>query len=544
MSGLRLPGTCALVEDELVSFATAVIEASGAAGRLEATLARSTGRRRSLQVRAVLVALLALAMDGRPLHLSEVTRLLYTRLSPKSKEGLQVSGTAGSRKCFLARYRCVRYLFHQMLEEMDPSLERKNRVVSVAELMAKRRKLTGAEVTRRRRALESFLGSLLEASASVLEAEELSGYDGSVGLDATVVPLYSRGPSRRSGTCASDPDGGWYVREGDHRELEDHKGRKRSKVAWALEATIVTMARGPGETPQHPNLALGLVLARPGENPGGVGVRVLGSLVARGYKPGFLGADRGYTQVAPEHFHLPVRALGYSLVMDYKENDLGRQANSGGAVLVDGCFYCPAMPEPLVSATGDRRAATINEVTFTARIAARSAYRLVRKSGPDKDGYERFSCPAVGGHPHVICPLRPTSAAAIGKIPVLSPPREPPKVCTQQAITIAADLGARHRQELAFGTERWARVYSTCRNTIEGWNGFVKDAAHECLAAPSRRRVRGIAAQSVFCAFLLMAANIRKIRAYRELVADQRTGEIAERARRRRMSLADYRAPP
>jgi len=110
--------------------------------------------------------------------------------------------------------------------------------------------------------------------------------------------------------------------------------------------------------------------------------------------------------------------MGYRIVMDYKQNDLGRQANSGGAVLVDGCFYCPALPELLVSATGDQRAGT------------------------------------------------------------------------------------------------------------------------------SRRRVRGIAAQSVFCAFLLMAANIRKIRAYRELVADRRTGEIAERARRRRMSIAEYRGPP
>ena len=72
----------------------------------------------------------------------------------------------------------------------------------------------------------------------------------------------------------------------------------------------------------------------------------------------------------------------------------------------------------------------------------------------------------------------------------------------------------------------------------------MKDAAHEDLAAPSRRRVRGIAAQSLFCAFLLMAANLRKIRAYRELVADRRTGEIAERARRRRMSIAEYRGPP
>ncbi len=447
-----------LVEDEVVSFATEVIERSGAAGRLEASLVRSTGRPRSLQVRAILVALLLLAMDGRPLHLSEVTKLLYRRLSAGCKERLDISGEVGSRNCFLARYRCVRYLFHQMLEEMDPSLEHKNRVVSLGELKSKRRKLTVADASKRLHALESFVNSLLEASALVLEAEEMSSYDGSVGLDATVVPLYSRGPSRRSGTCASDPDGGWYVREGDHRELEDHKGRKRSKVAWALEATIATMARGPGRTPQHPNLALGLVLARPGEDPGGVGVRVLASLVARGYKPGFLGADRGYTQVTPEHFHLPVRALGYSLVMDYKGQDLGRQANSGGAVLVDGCFYCPAMPEPLVSATGDRRAATINETTFSARLKARSAYRLVRKSRPDKDGYERFSCPAVGGHPHVICPLRPTSAAAIGKIPVLLAPVKPPKVCTQQAITIAPDVGARHRQELAFGTERWARV--------------------------------------------------------------------------------------
>ena len=164
-------------------------------------------------------------------------------------------------------------------------------------------------------------------------------------------------------------------------------------------------------------------------------------LSSRGYKPGFLGADRGYTQVLAEHFHLPVRAIGYRIVMDYKRQDLGRQANSGGAVLVDGCFYCPAMPEALVSASGDHRAGTIDEATFTARLKARASYRLVRKSGPDADGYERYSCPAVGGHPHVVCPLRPTSSAAVGKIPVLSAPLQPPKVCTQQAITIAPDVG-------------------------------------------------------------------------------------------------------
>jgi hypothetical protein len=36
------------------------------------------------------------------------------------------------------------------------------------------------------------------------------------------------------------------------------------------------------------------------------------------------------------------------------------------------------------------------------------------------------------------------------------------------------------------------------RNTIEGLNGYAKDPAHQALAQPARRRVRGIAAQSIF----------------------------------------------
>ena len=68
------------------------------------------------------------------------------------------------------------------------------------------------------------------------------------------------------------------------------------------------------------------------------------------------------------------------------------------------------------------------------------------------------------------------------------------------------------------------------RNTIEGLNGYAKDTAHQALAQPGRRRVRGIAACSLFTALLLMAANIRKIRAWRALTAD--TTRITRRARR------------
>ncbi len=303
------------------------------------------------------------------------------------------------------------------------------------------------------------------------------------------------------------------------------------------------MGRPPGAVPDLPNLALGLSLAKPGHDPGRAGTRLLAEVRRRGWPAGYLGADRGYTQCLPEHFHLPVRALGYSLVMDYKAAELGRQANSQGALMVDGSFYCPAMPEDLITASADKRAGIIDDAMYKARTEARTAWRLVRKAGPDQDGYERFACPAQGEHPHLCCPLRP-QANALGQVPVLSPPVGPPKVCTQSSITIAPDIGARHRQDLAFGSEEWASTYAAYRNTIEGWNGFVKDPAHEALAAPGRRRVRGIAAQSIFVTLLLMAANFRKIAAFRQMVAEGTAEKLAERARRRRVSLTDYRSPP
>ena len=149
----------------------------------------------------------------------------------------------------------------------------------------------------------------------------------------------------------------------------------------------------------------------------------------------------------------------------------------------------------------------------------------MRKEGPDHDGYERFACPAQGDHPHLCCPLRPAGQRPRARCRCCPHRQVPPKVCTQSAVTIAPDIGARHRQDLAFGSEDWARTYAAYRNTIEGWNGYVKDTAHEALAAPGRRRVRGIAAQSIFVALLLMAANFRKIAAFRQLVADGTAAE-------------------
>ena len=538
--GLTLPPAGGRVSDETVAFAAELTDRSGKAPVIEAALARRTGRPRPLPVRAVLAALACLALDDRPLFLTEATRLLFQHMSPASRRLLGVPGTATTERAFLAAYRRVRYCFAAICPAMDPSALPKNRRLSEQDLAARTRKMTPAQIQAARGRLEAFINSLIEASVSVLTDEERAAFDGCTGLDATPVPLFSRGPSKRTGLSASDPDGGWYVREGDHREREDDKGKPLRKISWALEATIATTARPPGAPPARPDLAIGLALARPGQDPGGTGARVLASAAARGHKAGWLGYDRAYTAAVPGRFQLPARALGYRPVMDYRIDQLGIQANTGGAILVEGSWYCPALPGPLITATTRLRGHAITREVYHQQITARACYQLKHKDGPDADGYQRLSCPAAGRRPGLICPLRQTSLIPRdGRAKVLQPPPEPPRICTQTAITIAPDIGARYRQDLPYGSPAWHARYATLRNTIESLNGYAKDPAHQALAQPARRRVRGIAAQSVFTALLLMAANIRKIRAWRALT-DRDKARITQRARRRRTSLRDY----
>ena len=538
--GLTLPPAGGRVSDETVAFAAELTDRSGKAPVIEAALAHRTGRPRPLPVRAVLAALACLALDDRPLFLTETTRLLFQHMSPASRRLLGVPGTATTERAFLAAYRRVRYCFARYLLGHGPL----GAAEKPAAERAGPRRPHQEDDPRSDPGCPRPAGSVHQlpdrSSVSVLTDEERAAFDGCTGLDATPVPLFSRGPSKRTGLCASDPDGGWYVREGDHREREDDKGKPLRKIAWALEATIAATARPPGAPPGCPNLAIGLAITRPGEDPGGTGARVLASAAARGHKPGWLGYDRAYTQALPERFHLPARALGYKPVMDYRADQLGIQANTGGALLAEGSWYCPALPEPLITATTRLRDHAISPGLYDQQITARRPYQLKHKDGPGADGYQRLTCPATGHHPRLICPLRQASLTPRdGRPKVFQPPPEPPRLCTQTAITIAPDVGARYRQDLPYGSPAWHARYAALRNTIEGLNGYAKDTAHQALAQPARRRVRGIAAQSIFTALLLMAANIRKIRAWRALTARDKT-RITRRARRRRTSLRDY----
>ena len=137
-----------------------------------------------------------------------------------------------------------------------------------------------------------------------------------------------------------------------------------------------------------------------------------------------------------------------------------------------------------------------------------------------------------------MCPLRQASLTPRdGRAKVLQP-RPTHQALHETAITIAPGT-AHATARPALRHPRLAQDLATLRNTIEGLNGYVKDPAHQALAQPARRRVRGIAARSLFTALLLMATNIRKIRAWRALTARDKA-RTTRRARRRQASLRDY----
>src|SRR5439155_24074585 len=106
--------------------------------------------------------------------------------------------------------------------------------------------------------------------------------------------------------------------------------------------------------------------------------------------------------------------------------------------------------------TARRPGHAVQRPAYDPQSAAPAPCHLNRKGGRDADRYDRLSCPALGAHPGLMCPLRQASLSPRdGRPKVLQPPEEPPKICTQTAITIAPGTGARYRQDLPYGTPAW-----------------------------------------------------------------------------------------
>ena len=242
-------------------------------------------------------------------------------------------------------------------------------------------------------------------------------------------------------------------------------------------------------------------------------------------------ADRAWSNKRPERWAAPARDLGADLVFDLSEADRGALDHEG-LLMVDGWPHCPSMPahlrnvarperfkvsplpaNPTLRQTRDHARATADLARFTAQIAERDAYAFRRVAGPDANGTERFECPAQAGK--VRCEACPLSQMLTGDLPEVDGPPEGqgvPTCCTQRTITLRADVDAKRRQHLRWGTPEWIAAYLR-RVYVEGTYGSLKSSSGANLRrgwCHARRKAK----VTILLACAIAASNLALLRAW------------------------------
>lgn len=552
------------LDDDVVREVMAMVDSAGLLEKIEEWRAEERrgpgGRPETFPMRAMLVAMVLCPGTDHPVLATAMTDVLFRRISPNMRHELGVPTPPGQldQRAKLAVYRNVRTRLHALLQLMDPSPTPKNRRLDpgtyAANLERRQSAHTEEEWAERARRLEWFINEIIEMSIRTLSRDVRRQWKGCSAVDATVVPTFAR-PDRRQKrkrrgeppqvlTHSADPDADWYVRN----PTDTRPDGEPDRAYWGYEASlIVSGSDDPGRPQNFPSLTMAMAtLHKPGRYPGRQAVRALASVHDRGHPARLLAGDRAYSSAKPEDFQLPARALGYEPVFDYKVDQLEIQGSYAGMLQIEGAWYCPAISKVLIEATIDLRSGAIDEATYKARLEERWKYLVLPKAGPDAEGHVRLRCPASNPAPVARCDLKPASVrpGTQGRlrIPVTAAvTAHPPTICTQQSVTVPPEAGAKFAQPLLYGSDEWHAVYATLRSTNEGMNGFLKDGAREALGDPQRRRIRGVAAQSVFVALLLWAANLRKIDRFLVQAAAEAAGTAGPRPRRRRTrSLGEW----
>jgi hypothetical protein len=543
-----------MVNDSTVTGALSIIDTSGIANRVAVWRAEDAkdrhpgGRSSAIDDRAILALLVLLALEGSPLFVTNIANIIEHRLSDNALSLLGVRQHAADGDNWYHRtWRAV----HRLLSVIDPYPAPRWKKMSANKFKVIEALRDPDEVERREARLNELSNALVHATWKMVPRDIRRRWKGNICVDATPVKAFARGYSKRV-PVSSEHDAGWYVREGDHRDTGNMKGRVQAKFLFGWEATIVVATTNDPKTEANfPLLATGMAFDKPGFNVAENAIEVIRSMQDDGMPVGLAVGDRAYwPNSMVEKLQLPMRALGYANVNDYQSDQLGVQAGHGGGIMVEGAWYCPSMPKPLVEATIDYRIKkSIDEAMWKIRIAARTSYMLKAKESPDVDGHQPLRCPAIGASATVACPLRPDSTKGVKivlRARISTPPKHPDRICSQSSVSFPPSEGAKYRQDIQFGTDEWHEMYATARNTIEGFNGFVKDGAHEALADKTRRRLRGRAAQHLLTALLIMAANVRKIRAFMESLKatpKEKQRKAQRRQNRKRESITDFLTP-
>ncbi len=492
----------ALLDDPALSMKIAEIEASLPIGV----------RSRQLPVRSFLLGALLCLGDGRPAHLVRVHAALRC-LEEAERWRLKVIANWNGVAHELT-YRQIEYL-QQLLEK----------VLSKGEP-------DGTATTR----LQELLDAALDASVPAAYKEASS----SLALDWTDVESFCHPPGKDG--ISADPEAAWGHRRGGG------PGEK-SELFFGHYANLATMVREE-DGDDVPELVREMTLSACDHDPVPIAVSALVRRFAAGaLVPGDVCSDSGYAHRVAEHFALPLRAAGASLVIDLHPQDRGPQGTFSGAIAANGNCYCPATPKALFCLDPLPRGANEAEIAaHDTKSAELSRYKLGPISTDDADGYHRVACPAVAQK--LRCPLRPASMRLDYSHPeVLTPPEHPPVCCTQQSITVPPAVNAKTRQKHDYPGRAWRISYAR-RSAVERSNSRIKDPASIDIEK-GWCRVMGLVTPSLFLAIALVVRNLALADAFQARQSENERRRAAglppKSRRRRRKSLAELAgatAPP
>jgi hypothetical protein len=487
-----------------------VVDRSGVAAQIEMLLPIGA-RPRQLGVRTLLAGMCLAQADHRPAHLTQVHQAL---ISLPDDDRRRLGVTAGWKHGpHLLTYRQTEYTF--------------GLVAGV---------LAGDEPDGRpSQALQGACDRLLEASVP----EELKDASASLAVDWTDLESFSRPPPARGGDCA-DPEASW-----GHRKNNLLRSENELFFGYYLSAAIMMRDENG---PAVPELARRATLSSCRHDPVRVLAPVLTAMPEQGIAPGDILADSGYAHRDAAAWAVPLRRAGAQLVQDLHPHDRGPKGAHDGAIISNGCLYCPCAPRTLLElgplAPGTAKEQAADHDRKTAELAR---YKLGRLTRDDQDGYHRVACPAVTGK--IRCPLRPPSMTLDRDRPeILQPPQHPQACCTQQTITVPPEVNAKAAQKHDYPSAAWRRSYARRTGAERGF-ATIKDPAASDITR-GWCRLMGLAPLLLSITCLLVVRNQRVLTAWNARQEENQRraakGLPPKTRRRRRKTLAALTAagPP
>lgn len=500
------------------------------------------GARPNLNSRAVLILWLMMLREHEPAQVTWFTSALTTRMTEEVADVLgvrrdsSVSPGAYYDRASRATHRILKLIDDEPLVNRRKRLTKAEYEESNALLRGDPDRIAVLEHRRRR-----FGNMLLEATAKMLP-KRFWPEKVSLVIDATIVPLFAHGRSRAQkekmdafGILSIEPDAGYWVREGDHKD-DGTKTKDKMKYGMELELPVL-VSPDPLQPNLVPNIALGIDQHVPGTDPTGSARRLFDDIVERGYVLDHLIGDRAYFPGARmDVLQNPMRAHGAKIVMDYKSDELGLQAQIEGAILVEGTLYSPSMPKVLINATKDfykqtqvdaednnltkrerKRRYDEREQKWRDKLKSRETY-VVRLKELPKGPKAVYLCPAVGPGATMTCKLKDIhktrKAGPLNLLPAVNVPPANARggLCkNSHSVTIDRDKIGKYLQHYAFESEQWRLWYNGPRSAVEVYNAYLKDSTTYGLDVLGRRRLRGMAANFFLSAMTVAAANLEKI---------------------------------